>query len=115
MDDRVLANLGPDERKLLATFARYGRDGRAITTASLTAHAGFGLDRKRLSEALRKLAVEGPDHGGRGRSLYRRASGLPPSATAPGERRRRAPERARRPNKRGIDNVAMHRPHGRYG
>jgi hypothetical protein len=58
MDDRVLA-LGPDERKLLAIFARYGRDGRAITTASLMAHAGFGLDRKRLSEALRKLAGNG--------------------------------------------------------
>ena len=59
MDDRVLADLGPDERKLLAIFARYGRDGRAITTASLMAHAGFGLDRKRLSEALRKLAGRG--------------------------------------------------------
>jgi len=59
MDDRVLADLGPDERKLLGIFARYGRDGRAITAASLTAHAGFGLNRKRLSEALRKLAGRG--------------------------------------------------------
>ena len=59
MDDRVWADLGPDERKLLAIFARYGRDGRAITTASLMAHAGFGLDRKRLSEALQKLAGRG--------------------------------------------------------
>jgi hypothetical protein len=58
MDDRVLADLGPDERKLLGIFARYGRDGRAITAASLTAHAGFGLNRKRLSE-LRKLAGRG--------------------------------------------------------
>ena len=70
MDDRVLADLGPDERKLLAIFARYGRDARAITTASLTAHAGFGLDRKRLSEALRKLAGKsaraGPQTGKRG-------------------------------------------------
>jgi hypothetical protein len=59
MDDRVLADLGPDERKLLAVFARHGRDGRAITTASLAAHAGFGVDRKRLSEALGKLAGRG--------------------------------------------------------
>src|ERR1700747_845309 len=57
MDDRVLADLGPDERKLLAIFARYGRDGRAITTASLMAHAGFVLDRKGLSAALGKLAA----------------------------------------------------------
>jgi hypothetical protein len=59
MDDRALADLGPDERKLLAIFARYGRDGRAITTVSLMAHAGFGLDRKRLSETLGKLAERG--------------------------------------------------------
>jgi pimeloyl-ACP methyl ester carboxylesterase len=59
MDDRVLANLGSDERKLLAVFARHGRDGRAITPASLMAHACFGLDRKRLSEALGKLAGRG--------------------------------------------------------
>ncbi len=31
MNDRVLADLGPDERKLLAVLARYGQDGRAIT------------------------------------------------------------------------------------
>jgi hypothetical protein len=49
-----LANHGSvDERKLLAVF------GRAITPASLMAHAGFGLDRKRLSEALGKLAGRG--------------------------------------------------------
>ena len=76
MDDRVLADLGPDERKLLAIFARYGRDGRAITTASLMAHAGFGLDRKRLSEALGKLAGRG-DHARRRRSIHRVAGGLP--------------------------------------
>jgi hypothetical protein len=59
MDDRVLADLAPDERKLLAVFARHGRDGRAITTGSLAARAGWRLDRKRLSEALGKLAGRG--------------------------------------------------------
>jgi hypothetical protein len=59
MDDHVLAELGPEERKLLAVFARHGRDGRAITTASLAAHAGFTLDRRRLSEALGELAGRG--------------------------------------------------------
>jgi hypothetical protein len=87
--DRVLADLGPDERKLLAVFARHGRDGRAITTASLAAHAGFGLDRKRLSEALGKLAgrdliTEGGDDPFIGSPVaYRLVQPLPARGTEP--------------------------------
>lgn len=84
MDDRVLKDLGPDERKPLAILARHGRDGRAITTTSLPALAGFGLDRRRLSDAIRKLAARG-DHTGR-RPLHRRAGGLPARAAAAGYR-----------------------------
>jgi hypothetical protein len=105
MDDGVLADLGPDERKLLGIFARYGRDGRAITTASLTAHAGFGLDRKRLSEALRKLAgrgliTEGGDDPFIGAPVaYRLVRPLPAKAQ---KSARAGPQTS----KRGIDNVA---------
>ena len=59
MDDHVLAELGQDERKLLAVFKRYGHDGRAITKVSLAVHAGFGGDSKRLSAALKNLAANG--------------------------------------------------------
>jgi hypothetical protein len=61
MDDQVLAELGQDERKLLAVFARHGRDGRAITTASLAVHAGLAADRKRpeYDSALRNLVARG--------------------------------------------------------
>jgi hypothetical protein len=59
MDDHSLAELGQDERKVLAVFVHHGRDGRAITTASLAVHAGFAADRQRLAAALRNLAARG--------------------------------------------------------
>jgi hypothetical protein len=59
MNFNPLANLGQDERKLLAVFAQYGHNGRAITTASLAAHAGLVDDSRRLSLALKRLATRG--------------------------------------------------------
>lgn len=59
MDDYPLADIEPDERNLLDVFARYGRDGRAITTVSLAVLAGFEGERKRFSRALRRLLARG--------------------------------------------------------
>jgi hypothetical protein len=59
MDDHPLADLNPDERHLLAVFARHGRDGRAITTVSLAVLGGFEGERTRFSRALRRLLARG--------------------------------------------------------
>ncbi len=59
MDNLPLAELGETERRLLAIFVRYGRDGRALTTQSLAANAGLPADSKRLATALNNLAVRG--------------------------------------------------------
>lgn len=59
MDDHPLADLDLDERNLLAVFARHGRDGRAITTVSLTVLGGFEGERARFSRALRRLLARG--------------------------------------------------------
>jgi hypothetical protein len=34
----LMADLGPDEREVLAVFERYGQEGRAISTARLSGH-----------------------------------------------------------------------------
>jgi len=59
MDDHPLAAFEPDERTLLAIFARYGRDGRALTTTSLAVHAGFAGEHQRVSRAIRRLLARG--------------------------------------------------------
>jgi hypothetical protein len=59
MDDLPLTELGETERRLLAIFLRYGRDGRALTTQSLAANAGMPADSTRLATALNNLAVKG--------------------------------------------------------
>ena len=59
MDDHPLADIEPDERNLLGVFARYGRDGRAMTTVSLAVLAGFEGERERFSRALRRLLARG--------------------------------------------------------
>jgi hypothetical protein len=59
MDILSLAELGETERRLLATFVQYGRDGRALTTQSLAANAGMAVESKRLAMALNNLAVRG--------------------------------------------------------
>jgi hypothetical protein len=59
MDEHPLSDLNPDERNLLAVFARHGRDGRAITTVSLTVLGGFEGERARFSRALRRLLARG--------------------------------------------------------
>ncbi len=55
----LMADLGPDEREVLAVFERFGQEGRAISTESLAVHAGLKADRKRLSAALQTLAGKG--------------------------------------------------------
>jgi hypothetical protein len=55
----LMADLGPDEREVLAVFERFGQEGRAISTESLAVHAGLKADRKRLSTALQTLAGKG--------------------------------------------------------
>jgi hypothetical protein len=57
MEPHPLHGLERDEHKLLAVFKRFGRDGRAITLASLAVHAG--TDSRRLLAALRNLATRG--------------------------------------------------------
>lgn len=57
MEPHALSGFGEQERKLLAIFKRFGRDGRAITLASLAVHAG--TDTRRLLVALRNLATRG--------------------------------------------------------
>jgi hypothetical protein len=59
MDILSLAELGETERRLLAVFVQYGRDGRALTTQSLAANAGMAVESKRLAMALNNLAVRG--------------------------------------------------------
>jgi hypothetical protein len=55
----LMADLGPDEREVLAVFERFGQEGRAISTESLAVHAGLKADRKRFSAALQTLAGKG--------------------------------------------------------
>jgi hypothetical protein len=69
MDILSLAELGETERRLLAIFVQYGRDGRALTTQSLAANAGMAVDSKRLAMALKNLAVRGLIKRGGGDSL----------------------------------------------
>jgi hypothetical protein len=59
MDILSLAELGETERRLLAIFVQFGRDGRALTTQSLAAIAGMAVDSKRLATALNNLAARG--------------------------------------------------------
>jgi|GEM_PF-5586916 hypothetical protein len=59
MSDVPLSNLGEFERKLLAVFVRYGRDGRAITLQSLAAHTGMPVNAQELVKALRELTARG--------------------------------------------------------
>jgi hypothetical protein len=59
MSDRPLGDLGESERKLLAVFVRYGRDGRAITLQSLAAHSGMPMNARELATALRNLSARG--------------------------------------------------------
>jgi hypothetical protein len=59
MKDLLLSDLGEQERKLFATFVRYGRDGRAITIESLAATTGMPVNSQELTMALRNLAARG--------------------------------------------------------
>jgi hypothetical protein len=88
MDDHPLADLNPDERNLLAVFARHGRDGRAITTVSLAVLAGLEGERTRFSRALRRLLARG---------IIKEAGGDPFAGSALAYRlTQRAPPRAQR-------------------
>ncbi len=55
MEPHSVAGLGNVERKLLKIFERHGRDGRAITTASLAVHAGLPAQSDELQSALASL------------------------------------------------------------
>ena len=50
----LMADLGPDEREVLAVFERFGQEGRAISTESLAVHAGLKADRKRFRRRCRR-------------------------------------------------------------
>jgi hypothetical protein len=64
----LMADLGPDEREVLAVFERYGQEGRAISTESLAVHTRLKADRTRLSAALQTLV---------GKGLIKEAGGSP--------------------------------------
>lgn len=51
MEGLPFSELGESERKLLAVFARFGRDDRAITVESLAVHTGMGISSRGNSRA----------------------------------------------------------------
>jgi hypothetical protein len=69
MGDLPFSELGEPERRLLAVFARYGRDGRAITVESLAAHTAMPVNSRELAGALGKLAARGVIRRGGGDPL----------------------------------------------
>jgi len=59
VENLSLSGLQESERRLLAVFARHGRDGRGITIESLAVNAGMSASHRELTSALQSLIAHG--------------------------------------------------------